>query len=263
MKDTRIITGYQALVECYDRMWNEALQQFSSGTVHVDQQLLDKQNDRRKGLTVIIRPDQYLLESFSPFLEKLQQICPRQHIYLPQEIHITVLSLFTATEHFAPYFAKTALYKEALHAVLSDFEPFTIMFKGITASGGVVMIQGFPEHDSLNRLRNKLRQALRIAGLGSGLDTRYIITTAHATILRFSHQSDNMEAVISLLKKFRQYEFGTLEVDKMYLVENDWYMSLDKVKVLQEFKGPSRPFKIKQTTERENQYCDKNIRGKP
>jgi 2'-5' RNA ligase len=84
----------------------------------------------------------------------------------------------------------------------------------------------------LNVLRDRLREQLSQAGLGTSLDCRYRIVTAHVTILRFCAQPANLPALVAFLTSLRDHDLGTFRVDQVELVTNDWYMSHDRVEVL-------------------------------
>ncbi len=97
------------------------------------------------------------------------------------------------------------------------------------------MVQGFPLSPVLDQLRTELRQALRSRGLGAGLDQRYTIRTAHATVMRFRTQPRNLPELVEVLSSFRSRSFGQTTVATLQLVKNDWYMSTAKVEVLAEY----------------------------
>ncbi len=219
----------------YDSFWQEALDYFATGQVEVDPYLAGIRPDHRRGLSVILRPGRRVVDQFSALVGELSQVEPDQYYYQPAEFHITILSLFTATEKFQPYFDKIPLYRAALTPVLSDTERFTVHFRGITATKSTVMIQGYPEDAHLERLRDRVRQALHSHGLGEGLDTRYRITTAHVSILRFRALPHDLKRLVDVLNDYREYDFGPSTFETLQLVKNDWYMSTAHVEVLAEY----------------------------
>jgi len=223
------------LARHYDALWQDAVDYFAIGKVALDPFLIDRRRDHRLGLTVIARPTQQVVDQFSALIHELTQIEPHQHFYQPSELHITILSLFTATEEVEPYFAKIPSYLTALDPVLSAAERFTISFRGITASKSSIIAQGFPQDGSLECLRERLREALRSQNLGEGLDARYRITTAHTTIMRFQTQPLDLKRLIKILGGYREYDFGQSAFQTVQLVKNDWYMSADKMEVLADY----------------------------
>lgn len=218
--------------EIYDRLWSEATTYFQSGRVEIDPFLAGRANDRRLGLSVIGRLEPAVNERFVSFLRKVKQVAPKQHFYRNSEFHLTILSLFTATEAFAPHWNNRAAYRAAVDQALSGGQAFTVHYQGITASKSAIMIQGFASGLQLNQLRVRLRQALRDAGLDGGLDERYIIDTAHTTVVRFKSPPGNLMGLLALLQQNRTTDFGATLFSELQLVKNDWYMSQDRVHVL-------------------------------
>jgi 2'-5' RNA ligase len=228
--------GAQDLCGFYDSLWHDATSHFSdTRQVRIDPHLADKRGDRRLGFSVIGRPSPEVAGELSTLLHELALVAPNQYFYQPDEFHVTVLSLFTATEAFEPYFAQSPRYLAAVRPVLSTARHFEVVFHGITASSSAVMVQGFPNGPGLNQLRDRLRKSLREAGLGDGLDERYRISTAHVTVMRFQTQPRNLEKLVDALASYRKYSFGQATFRTLQLVKNDWYMSSDKVKVLAEY----------------------------
>jgi 2'-5' RNA ligase len=231
--------GLHDLSGFYDSLWYEAIDHFDgTGQVRTDPHLADKAADHRLGLSVIGRLSPAVTGEFSALLHRLALVAPNQYYYQRDEFHITVLSLFTATDSSEPYFAQSAGYLAAVRSVLSTARRFEVAFQGITASSGAVMIQGFPRSPELNRLRDRLRDGLREAGLGEGLDERYRISTAHVTVMRFQTQPRDLRQLVDTLASYREHDFGQTAFRTLQLVKNDWYMSSDKVEVLEEYPLP-------------------------
>lgn len=223
------------LEEHYQCLWRNAIESFKSGRVEIDANLLSKRGDLRRGMTLVIRPHQRVVRQISLLLSELAAVEPNQYFYGSSEFHITLLSLFTATENYQPYYDKQSSYLRAVDKVLSQARPFTIRFDGITASPGAIMVQGFPEDDALNQLRDCLRRELINEQLGGGLDRRYKIKTAHITVFRFQSQPKDTKQFLRILNKFRLYDFGTIKVESIQMVKNDWYMSEKEVNVVEEW----------------------------
>ena len=219
----------------YRHLWQSAMQSFHQSRVETDDNLLDKQNDLRRGMTLIIRPNRAVVQKISLFLSELTDAEPTQYFYHSNELHVTLLSLFTATTNYQPYYAKQSAYLRAVDSLLSQTRRFVIRFRGVTASPGAVMIQGFPENDALNILRDLLRLQFVSEGLGDEVDRRYAIKTAHITVFRFQRQPGNIKLFMECLRKYQSYDFGETEVDFIQMVRNDWYMSEDRVSVIKKW----------------------------
>ena len=224
-----------SLQDQYDQMWLTAHAVLTASTPNLDPHLLDKAGDRRRGATLLIRPSAAVAETVAQTLAQLEELEPDQYYYAPGELHVTVLSLFTGTTEPEPYLAQLPLYRRAIDQVLADTRPFTLDFDGLTASPAAVLVQGYPAGPELERLRNSLRAAIQAVGLGDNLDRRYRITTAHMTAARFCRPFCDPNAFAAALQNLRRRSFGTSPVAAIHLVENDWYMSQDRVHLLRTY----------------------------
>jgi 2'-5' RNA ligase len=223
------------LAQHYDSLWRSAVAAFEGGRVQLDPHLPGKQGDARRGYTLMIRPAPEVARRIDAFLAEFDAREPDQYLYRPTEFHVTLLSLFTATEDYQPYFERREAYIRAVDRALSAASQFAIHFRGITASPGTVMVQGFPQDGTFAGLRDAVRRELQLAGLGGGLDQRYRIRAAHATVIRFQQPPRDLPGMVRFLSGQRQRDFGTSPVRVIELVENDWYMSEDRVKVIKEY----------------------------
>ena len=216
----------------YDWLWADALAMFATGKVRTDPHLLDRAADDRRGLSLIIRPTPDMIARLTGLIDRLREIVPGQHVYRPDELHITLLALLSATSGLDLGAVPLAAYRTLLADLFAHMRPFEVHFTGVTASPDGVMVCGHSEGDALNILRDRLREALVQAGLGASLDRRYRIVTAHVTILRFRDQPANLPALVEFLSAARGCDLGSFRVGQIELVTNDWYMSHDRVEVL-------------------------------
>lgn len=221
-----------SLEDQYDQMWHTAQAALTAGTPSLDPHLLDKAGDRRRGATLLIRPSAAVAAAVAQTLTELQDLEPDQYYYAPGELHVTVLSLFTGTIEPEPYLAQLPLYRRAVDQVLAATSSFTLNFHGLTASPAAILVQGYPAGPELEHLRDGLRSAIQAVGLGHNLDRRYRITTAHMTAARFYRPLRNASALAAALQSVRRRNFGPSAVAEIHLVENDWYMSQERVHLL-------------------------------
>lgn len=201
----------------------------------LDLHLPDKSRDLRRGLSLALRPCQPVLAAVNGFQHQLAEAGPDQYFYRPAELHVTVLAIIPGSESWRDRFPHLAAYQSILRTVLSRHRPFTIAFRGVTASRGGVMIQGFPQDDTLAGIRNDLRQALRQNQLGDQLDARYKINTAHMTVMRFCNANLDGKRLLALLQANRTTDFGVMTVANLELVLCDWYASADTASILEEY----------------------------
>lgn len=104
--------------------------------------------------------------------------------------------------------------------------PLEIQCRGITASPGCVLVQGFPLNEQLHALRENLRREFRASPLHSTIDSRYKIATAHSTIARFQAPLRDPHKLLQLLEQYRTYDFGISRIQHLDLVFNNWYQQL-------------------------------------
>lgn len=217
----------------YDAMWARAFPALASGTVDCDPSLAAGP-DRRRGLTLIARPSQALCASFDALLDQLTAAEPRQYRYPAPDMHVTVLSLFTAVEDPSQQLARLDEYRAVVRQAMEGIAPFDIAFDGLTLSQGAVMARGFPHGPGLDMLRERLRAGLRQQGLAASVDERYRLVTAHATLLRFATPLRQPAQFGALLTALRDQPLGCMRVEEVELVINDWYMSngtLERVEI--------------------------------
>jgi 2'-5' RNA ligase len=233
--------GRRELRGHYDAMWQESWPRVHIGDVVYDTQLTDKGGDRRRGLTVIARFQPSVIERLGNMLEILSAIEPYQYYYPLADIHLTILSLFTATEHYQSQLDRLDSYRDAVVMTLKSSHSFMVDAVGLTLSRSAVLVQGFPHDTTLNNMRDRLRTALVSRGLDRSLDQRYRLFTAHSTLLRFTRPLQAPEKFCSALAGFRNEFFGTSTISSLDLVINDWYMSSETLKKIEIYHLEQRP----------------------
>ncbi|MCG8348257.1 MAG: hypothetical protein MI924_10815 [Chloroflexales bacterium] len=219
----------------YEALWQAAWPDIHRGRVECDQLVMCKDRDQRRGLTVIARLDPDVVRQIGDFLATLHAIEPQQYYYPSADLHLTILSLFTATDRYHPCLANADAYIAAVTTALTSMPTFALDTVGVTLSRGAVLVQGFPHDATLNIIRDTLRRQLTAQQLGSGLDQRYRLRTAHSTIARFTAPLQNSARFADTLHAYRHVAFGTSTVIKLDVVINDWYMSSDRLTLLKTY----------------------------
>ncbi|MCK6623969.1 MAG: hypothetical protein L6R45_02195 [Anaerolineae bacterium] len=217
--------------QVYERLWTEALSRFSQGQVELDPHLLNPERDFRRGISLIARPNPAVAEQFTKLINELKALEPEQYFYQPEDFHLTILSLISAATSFECQQPPLDTYHPILAPLFAQTRPFIISFRGVTASAGAVMAQGYADQNRLNELRDTIRQALQPAGLADHLDRRYKISTAHITLMRFQSPPRDLPRLITALTAARSRLFGQTTIARLEFVINDWYMSRDKVQM--------------------------------
>lgn len=210
------------LSEHYNQLYKKSAAAILAGNYKLDSQI-NNPSDSRFGITLLIRPSEKIKTNIQLFLNELKAIEPRQYYYPNTDIHITLMSIISCYEGFTLDQISVEDYIKIIQESLIDSGKIKIEFRGVTASPSALMIQGFPADESLNNLRNKLRENFKKSALQQSIDSRYAIATAHCTAIRFQEKLQNPEKLIQVAEKFRDYNFGEFTVDKIELVYNDWY----------------------------------------
>ncbi|MGE8341783.1 MAG: 2'-5' RNA ligase family protein [Flavobacterium sp.] len=222
------------LTKHYDQLYKTSSEIISAGKYSIDSELKNE-SDSRFGITLLIRPNDEIKANIQTFINELKKAEPEQYFYPDSDIHITVMSIISCSSAFTLDQISPNEYIEVICRSLVDVEKIKIHFKGITASPSAIMIQGFPSDETLNNLRNRLRENFKNSGLQQSIDSRYSISTAHSTIMRFQEKLHDPKKLIEIAAKFRDYDFGEFEVKNLELVYNDWYQRKSTTRVLGDF----------------------------
>jgi len=225
----------KAARQTYDRLWGEAIPRFERGEPQIDPHLLNRADDRRRGVTLALRPDPAIQMAVDFFLRQLADVAPNQYFYRPDELHVTVLAMIPGSEAWRGKIHDLPAIHAVVGKVLKRHRSFDISFRGVTESPGAVIIQGFPHGGALAEIRDELRRVLWENHLGGDVDRRYKINTAHITAMRFSNDLAYWKGVVELLKANRKTDFGEMRVRKLQLLWGDWYASAQSVRTIQEY----------------------------
>ena len=222
------------LIKQYDNLYHAAIDSIENDTYETDS-LIDSINDKRLGVTLIIRPSQQVKNNIQTFLKALKKFDSSQYFYPNSDIHITVMSIISCYDGFNLNKICISDYVNLVKKSLQNIEAFNLHFKGVTASKAGIMIQGFPEKEILNNLRDQLRNNFKNSSLEQSLDKRYAIQTAHATVVRFRHELKNKMGVLKTLQEYKNHDFGIFTVHELEFVFNDWCLRKQKTKILEKF----------------------------
>ncbi len=222
------------LQQHYDQMWVQASSLFESGSFECDA-FLRNPTDKRRGITLLARPPQAVATRIQQMLDELQSSEPLQYYYPIADIHLTILSIISCYEGFTLDLISPKAYIEIITEALRSHSPFVINFEGITASPSCLMIQGFLNGNQLNHLRDDLRVCFKSSDLQHSIDKRYNLQTAHSTVVRFQKPPQLPLDWLEKIKKYRNFNFGTFEINELELVYNDWYQKAEYTVSLAKF----------------------------
>lgn len=92
-------------------------------------------------------------------------------------------------------------------------------------------------NNCLNEIRDNLRAAFKNSSLEQSLDKRYSIQTAHSTVVRFKNKFEEKDSFLKIIEKYKNFDFGTFNVNNFELVSNDWYQRDEFVRKLYDFEN--------------------------
>jgi 2'-5' RNA ligase len=210
------------LTQHYNQLYKKSSEAILAGNYKLDSQL-NNESDSRFGITFLVRPSEIIKANIQLFLDELKAVEPHQYYYPDADIHITVMSIISCYDGFTLDKINVHEYIDLIQQSLVHLDTIKIGFRGVTASSSAIMIQGFPTDESLNNFRDKLRENFKKSTLEQSIDSRYTISTAHSTVMRFQEKLENPEQLIQTVEKFRDYNFGEFDVENIELVYNDWY----------------------------------------
>lgn len=219
------------LHEHYIQIFQNAWPKLQSGQYELDP-LLDSSTDTRCGITLLLRPSQQVNVAIQNLLQELSSIDPHQYYYPASDVHITVMAIISCYEGFTLEQIVVEDYIALIQKSLEGLPPFEIECKGLTASPSCLLLQGFWKDETLNQIRDNLRQHFKNSSLQQSIDKRYAIQTAHSTIVRLRKPLQNKDKWLECVEAYREFDFGVFRVDEIELVCNDWYHRKEKVQVL-------------------------------
>lgn len=223
------------LVDHYNKLYKESIQKIKSGEYQFDT-LIDSPSDNRFGVTLLLRPDEQTKRKITAFLNEVNSIEPNQYHYPESDMHVTVMSIISCYSGFQLSSISIEEYIKIIQKSIDGVGSFQIKFAGLTASPSCILVQGFPEDDTLRRIRDNLRANFKSSDLEQTIDKRYTIQTAHSTILRLREQLIDKEGFLDIVEASRANYFGTSNVEELEFVFTDWYQRKEKVKTLHKFR---------------------------
>lgn len=218
----------------YDALWNQSFDKFKRGEFEFDP-FINSDNDTRYGLTLIVKPSANIRRKFIETLEEIKTIVPNQYYYPESDLHVTVLTLISCYPGFTLNALDSSEYIDLIYSAIESASPFHIQFRGLTASPSCILIQGFPDNDHLDVLRNTLRKAFKKSDLEHSIDKRYIRETAHVTAIRFKEPLKNEELFLRKIMDLRKRVFGHCLINKLELAGTNWYHQREKTQQIHTF----------------------------
>lgn len=218
----------------YKALFESSIAQIAAKRYQVDP-LIDDPNDNRMGLTLRIRPSRLVAHQIWQQVAELQQKNPLHYFYPIEELHITVMTVVSCYPSYCFDHELLSAYCSVIERAISNIQRFTISLEGVTASPACVMVQGFPQDNTLEQIRENLRREFSQSALEQSLDRRYVNKLAHLTAVRFKNSELDVTTLLQWLLQNRNRSFGKFEVSTLELVLNDWYHRGTRTTILWQF----------------------------
>lgn len=222
------------LREHYQNILTRAKPFIQSAQNEVDSEMYNPK-DIRFGLGLRLILSSEILHNSQLLTKEIQKVEPHQYYYPLTNIHATVLALISCTYNFKKEDIDVVRYIRSIECALEGVSSFEVEFNGVTTSTSSIMIQGFPKDDQLEKMRQNLRKVFKSSDLRQNIDERYAIIGLHATVMRYKKPIDYPTELLTTIQNFREHQLGSMRVNKIQFVYNDWYHRIDKTEVLSEF----------------------------
>ncbi|WP_109829569.1 2'-5' RNA ligase family protein [Reichenbachiella versicolor] len=224
-----------SLIKHYRELYKIASNEVVEGNYNLDNFLISPKQDSRRGVSLLIRPTQKVKNNIQKFIKEVRLLEPKQYFYPSSDIHITILSIISCYSGFEIRNINVADYKRMVAQSIEEVESFNIRYQGVNLSKSGIIIQGFPDQQMMQVLRDRLRDNFKSSSLEQSIDSRYVLRTAHSTIVRFQHPLINPDKLIELLRSYQETLFGDFMVESVELVFNDWYQRKENAVLLGRF----------------------------
>ena len=199
---------------------------------------LNNPNDRRRGLTLLLRLNPELVGALNGFISEGRAVLPGQYFYPPSDLHLTIMPIISCYEGFFMEKLDLGIYDQLIKKSLKGIRKIEIKFEGVFASPSCLIVKGFPLNENLENFRQNLRESFATKNVEQSLDKRYKLVTAHSTVVRFAKPVEDKEKVFALINTYRHFNFGTQNFDQVEFVYNDWYQRSSIVKNLNTYLLP-------------------------
>lgn len=219
----------------YRELHQNALRKVQNNGFSFDPELENEQ-DSRRGLTLLLRPDQAMKNAFRTFIEAVAAVEPGHYFYPASDIHITILPIISCIPALTLEQLDIHKYIDVIEGAMEGIGKIGVRFDGVFASPSCVMVSGYMMDGNLENLRENIRRAFSGVPLQQSLDRRYKLVTAHSTLVRFSQPVKHPDKILSILNTFLDHHFGEAQFSEVEFVFNDWYQRERHVECLKKFK---------------------------
>lgn len=211
------------LTRLYQSIQQKGTAALRSGNLNIDLCLNNPETDTRMAVALVIRPPESVQQNIRQVLNAIAANFPELYCYPADDLHITVLDILRGRPGLEkPSPALLSQYKTCLARTLEQVPPFSICFKGLTASDGAILVKGYDD-GGLETLRAALRPALKAAGLP--LEERYETTSCHITVARFPQKIHDPTGLLNRINQLSEFYLRVFKVTEAELTYHNWYDS--------------------------------------
>ena len=235
------IAANQRLSGIYSSIWNGTRNQLRLGQHKIDERWKKDAGIRVYSLDISIRIVGEPYYRLALVLDTLKRIEPAQYCLDPEWLHITILLLDLGdSEETEPAQLDQMLmekYGDILSRALAETPKFEIQFKGIAATSGAIIAQGFAG-TAIYSMRDAIRKELSAEGIVLGKQTGL----THSTLVRFIEPLNNPTELVRAINILNNADLGSFQVDRISFVAHDWIPQENGYATLR--KTPIRSFEL-------------------
>ncbi len=192
---------------------------------------------KRWGCSLVIRPSDEVISNALPIIEELKAATGSNHLFYDKEsLHCTIRSFEGHREIKDANDPWVASYQKTISSILKNLPPIGLLFKGITATRSGVFAQGWPQNDSLQKIRETLFKTPFADAPIEGPEINSVRNTAHMSLLLFASETlKDPKGFLRIIDFNRHTQFGTAVPYELDLVSYQLTESKISVRTLTRF----------------------------
>jgi len=172
------------------------------------------------------------LPQYESFISQLISLEPSQNYVSRKDLHCTVFEFCSVRADYKEYQKNIESYKQISNVILCDVAPFKIEFYGTVLTSTSGIFAGY-DNDVLLNIRSRMRNELRERRLPN-LE-RYESKTAHVSFMTYREKLSDTSRFLNMAQGTKDVFLGDFWVNRMELVEHDWYNRQQNRKTIQEY----------------------------
>jgi hypothetical protein len=217
--------------QLYYSIFQQNIKEIENNRIVIDQYLSKDKIDNRRGISLII-PISINTFVYSNLVNEYYNIEPDQYYYPNIDLHITIFTFLSARDTYKNNEDLNRYFKYISESALQNIPQFKILLYGLTFSKEAGFINGY-DNDLLINIRNSIRIEMNNKGLK--IDERYKSETAHITFTRFVNPLHDSKRLVNKIYEDKNKTIEEIKINKIELVEHDWYNKFAHKKVLETF----------------------------